>query len=173
MKTVPRRHPPHQAVTASDSSIGTQKLLEDEMSVDLVNTHMTEAWQVQRKRWKPQLRQEGTRDGQSSEVLRNQNMLHIMSENEKCLPYSLGVNQFTDLTEEECESTYLGYKPQDVSKLVTTSGRFHYDGGILDLPSDCDWSESRGDNTCEEPGTVRHLLGFQYDWHTGKSPRSG
>ena len=33
-------------------------------------------------------------------------------------------------------------------------GRFHYDGGILDLPSDWDWSESkcRGDNTCEEPG---------------------
>ena len=26
--------------------------------------------------------------------------------------------------------------------LVTTSGRFHYDGGIKDLPSDWDWSES-------------------------------
>ena len=69
-------------------------------------------------------------------------MLRIMSENEKCLSYSLGVNQFTDSTQEECESTYLGYNPQNVSKLVTTLGRFHYDGGILDLPSDWDWSET-------------------------------
>ena len=59
------------------------------MSVDLVNAQMTEAWQVQRKRWKPQLRQEESRDGQSSEVLKNQNMLHTMSENEKDLWYSL------------------------------------------------------------------------------------
>ena len=29
-----------------------------------------------------------------------------------------------------------------MSKLVTTRGRFYYDGGILDLPSDWDWSES-------------------------------
>ena len=28
-------------------------------------------------------------------------MLHIMSENEKDLSYSLGVNQFTDLTNQE------------------------------------------------------------------------
>ena len=69
-------------------------------------------------------------------------MLHIMSENEKDLSYSLGVNLFTDLTKEEFESTYLGYKPQNVSKLVTTLGRFHYDGGILNLPSEWDWSES-------------------------------
>ena len=54
-----------------------------------------------------------------------------MSENEKCLSYSLEVNQFTDSTQEECESTYLGYKPQNVSKLVTTLGRFHYDGVAL------------------------------------------
>ena len=46
---------------------------------------MAEAWQVQRKRWKPQLRQEGG----ASEVLKNQNMLHIMSENEKGLSYSI------------------------------------------------------------------------------------
>ena len=39
------------------------------MSVDLVNAQITEAWQVQWKRWKPQLRQEYSRDGQSSEVL--------------------------------------------------------------------------------------------------------
>ena len=68
-------------------------------------------------------------------------MLHIMSENEKDLSYSLGVNQFTDLTKEELESTYLGYKLQNMSMLVTI-GRFHYDDGIKDLPSDCDWSES-------------------------------
>ena len=103
---------------------------------------MVEVWQVQRKRWKPQLRQEGSRDGQPSEVLKNQNMLHIMSENEKSLSYSLIVNQFTDSTNEELESTYLGFKPQYVSKLVTTLGRIHYDGGILDLPCDCCWSES-------------------------------
>ena len=90
------------------------------MSVDLVNAQMAEAWQVQRKRWKPQLRQNGSRVGQSSEVLKNQNMLHIMSENEKGLSYLLGVNQLTDLTKEEFESTYLGYKPQNVSKLVAT-----------------------------------------------------
>ena len=59
------------------------------MSVDLVNAQMAEAGQVQRKQWKSQLRQEESRDGQSSEVLKNQNMLHIMSENEKGLSYSL------------------------------------------------------------------------------------
>ena len=112
------------------------------MSVDLVNAQMAEAWQVQRKRWKPQLRQEESTDGQSSEVLKNQHMLHIMSENEKGLSYSLGANQFTDLTKEERESTHLGYKPQNVSKLVATGGRFHYDGGIPDLPSACDWFEN-------------------------------
>ena len=69
-------------------------------------------------------------------------MLHIMSENEKCLSYSLGVNQFTNSTQEGCESTHLGDKPQDVSKLVTTLGRVHYDGGILDHPSDWDCSKS-------------------------------
>ena len=36
---------------------------------------------------------EESRDGQSTEVLRNQNMLHIMNENEKYLSYSLEVNQ--------------------------------------------------------------------------------
>ena len=112
------------------------------MSVDLVNAQVALAWQVQQKRWKPQLRQEESRDGQSSEVLKNQNMLHIMSENEKCLSYSL-VSQFTDLTKEEFESTYLGYKPQNVSKVVTKLGRFHYDGGILDLPCDWDGSEQQ------------------------------
>ena len=69
----------------TDDIVGIQKQLKDEMSVDLVTAHMAEAWQVQRKRWKPQLRQEESRDGQSSEVLKNQNMLHIMSENEKSL----------------------------------------------------------------------------------------
>ena len=63
-------------------------------------------------------------------------MLHTMGENEKCLSYSLGVNQFTDLTKEEFESTYLGYNPQNMSMLVTMLGRFHYDGGIKDLSSD-------------------------------------
>ena len=67
---------------------------------------------------------------------------HIMSENEKCPSYSLEANPFTDSTQEECESTYVGYKPQNVSKFVTTLGRFHYDGGMKDLPCDRDWSES-------------------------------
>ena len=102
MKTVPRCRSPHQAVTASGSylrvmtALALKKQLKDEMSVDLVNAQMAEPWQVQQKRWKPQLRQEGTTDGQSSEVLKNQNTSHIMSENEKCLSYSLGVNQFTE-----------------------------------------------------------------------------
>ena len=69
-------------------------------------------------------------------------MLRIMCENEKDLSYSLGVNQFPDLTKEEFDSTYLGYKPQNVSMMVTILGRFHYDGGIEDLACDWDWSES-------------------------------
>ena len=69
-------------------------------------------------------------------------MLRILSENEKCLSYSIEVNQFTYSSQEECESTYLGYKPQNMCMLVTTLGRFPYDGGILDLPCDWDWSES-------------------------------
>ena len=71
------------------------------------------------------MREEESRDGQSSEVLKNQYMLHIMSENGKDLSYSLGVNQFTDLTKEEFESTYLGHKPQNMIMSVTTLGRFH------------------------------------------------
>ena len=145
------------------------------MSVDLVNAQMAEAWQVQRKRWKPQLRQEETRNGQSSEVLMNQNMLRIMSENEKDLSYSLEVNQLTDSTQEECESTYLGYKPQNVSKLVTTLGRFHYYGGILDLSCDCDWSEISVEviTPVKNQGQCDSCWGVQYDWRTGWSPRSG
>lgn len=72
----------------------------------------------------------------------HQNMLHIMLENEKNLPYSLGVNQFTDLTQEEFKRTYLGYKPQNMSTLGATLGRFHFDGDVQDLPSDWDWSEA-------------------------------
>ena len=44
-----------------------------------------------------------------------------------------------------CESTYLGYKPQNMCMLVTTLGRCHYDGGIKDLSSDWDWSEGSVD----------------------------
>ena len=51
------------------------------------------------------------------------------------------MNQFTDLTKEEFESTYFGYKHQNISVLVTTLGRFHNDGGIKDFSSDWDWSE--------------------------------
>ena len=46
MKTVPCRRSPHQGgdcqwfVSQSDDSIGTQKQLKDEMSVDLVNAQM-------------------------------------------------------------------------------------------------------------------------------------
>ena len=43
----------------SDDSIGAKNQVKDEMSVDLVNAQMAVSWQVQRKRWKPQLRQEG------------------------------------------------------------------------------------------------------------------
>ena len=34
------------------------------------------------------------------------------------------------------------------------------------------WEQCRSDNTYEEPGPVRFLLGLQYDWCTGSSPRS-
>lgn len=84
-------------------------------------------------------------DSVSAEARReiwHQNMLHIMFENEKNPSYSLGINQFTDLTQEEFKSTYLGYKPQNMSILGTTLGRFHYDGDVQDLPSDWDWSEA-------------------------------
>ena len=67
------------------------------MSVDLVNAQMAQAWQVQQKRWKLWLRQEESRDGHSSEVLKNQN--HV-AHHEMDLSYSLAVNQFTDLTKE-------------------------------------------------------------------------
>ena len=56
MKTFPRRCSPYQAMTASDSylivmtdSTGTQNQLKDEMSVDLVNAQVAQAWQVQQK----------------------------------------------------------------------------------------------------------------------------
>ena len=53
MKTVPRRRPPHQAVTDSDSylrvmtALVLKKQLKDEMSVDLVHAQMAAACQVQ------------------------------------------------------------------------------------------------------------------------------
>ena len=103
------------------------------MSVDLVNAQMAEAWQVQQKRWKPQLRQE-SRDGQLFEVLRNQNMLRILSENEKCLSYSLEVNQFTDSTQEEYESTYLRIqtpKREQVGHIGTIPLRWWHSGSSM------------------------------------------
>ena len=105
-------------------------------------------------------------------------MLHIMSENEKDLSCSFGVNQFTDLTKEEFQSTYFGYKPQNVSKLVTTLGRFHYDGGTLDLPCDWDWSEGsvevvtlmKNQGQCDScwafsmTGTLKRVLAVGNGW---------
>ena len=43
---------------------------------------------------------------------------------------------------EEFKSTYLVDKPQNLSKLGTTLGRFHFDGDVQDLQSDWDWSEA-------------------------------
>ena len=106
MKTVSRRRSPHQ-----------EKQLKDEMSVEsrqrpdgISLAGPAEAMEASDAAGE-------SRDGQLSEVLKNQNMLHIMSENEKDLSHSLGVNQFTDLTKEECESTYLGYKHQNVEQV--------------------------------------------------------
>ena len=109
---------------------------------------------------------------------RNRNMLRITSENEKCLSYSLEVSQFTVLTQDECENTYLGYKPQNVNKIVNTWGRFHYDGGILDLPSDWDSSESsvevitpaKNQGKCDScwrfimTGTFERVLAVGHGW---------
>ena len=104
-----RRCSPHQAVIASDFasqsdvSIVTQKQLKNEMSVDLVDAQDVLSLASPAEAMVASVAAGGSRDGQSSRVLKNQNMLRITSENEKCPSYSLGVNQFTDLTGEECE----------------------------------------------------------------------
>ena len=50
-------------------------------------------------------------DATVSETL-HQNVSHIMSEKDKCISYSLEMNQSADLTQEEFESTHLGYNPK-------------------------------------------------------------
>ena len=96
-----------------------------------------------------------------------------MSENEKCVSYSLEVNQFTDSTQEECEYVpwiqtpereQVGYHIGTIPLRWWHSGSSKWLGLV--------WEKCRSDNTYEEPGPVRFLLGFQYDWCTGSSPRS-
>ena len=66
----------------------------------------------------------------------------------------LEVNQLTDSTKEEFESTYLGYSPYwDDTSTMVASRIFQVIGIGLRAVS----------NTCEEPGPVRFLLGSQYD----------
>ena len=45
-------------------------------------------------------------------------MLRVMCANEKCVSYSLEMNQFTDSTKKKIVSKFLGYKRQKVNKLV-------------------------------------------------------
>ena len=48
--------------------------------------------------------------------------LYIMSENDKGLLFSLGMNQFVDVTQDKFENTYFRCKPQNVSPLSATLG---------------------------------------------------
>ena len=91
--------------------------------------------------------------GKARREIWHQNMLYIMMENEKDSACSLGVSLFSDFTKEEFTSAYLGYKPQNMSKLGTTLGWFQCDDDILDLPSDWEISRSHGGgrDSCERP----------------------
>ena len=62
----------------------------------------------------------------------------IAATNAKNLTYSLGVNEFADLTSDEFAATYTGLKPASLWSGLPRLGMFEYDGA--DLPSSVDWT---------------------------------
>jgi len=62
----------------------------------------------------------------------------IVATNAKNLTYSLGVNEFADLTSDEFAATYTGLKPASLWSGLPRLGTFEYDGA--DLPSSVDWT---------------------------------
>ena len=142
----------HQAVTASDSYL----------RVDLVNAQTAEAWQVQQKRWKPQLRQEGTWDGQSFEVLRTQNIVAhhewervgsvVLAWSESVHGFDIGrVWEYVPWIQTP-ERQQVGYHIGTIPLRWWHSGSSKWLGLV--------WEQCRGDNTCEEPGPVAAPVGL-------------
>merc|ERR1712136_521286 len=62
----------------------------------------------------------------------------IAATNAKNLTYSLGVNEFADLSSDEFAATYTGLKPASLWSGLPRLGTFEYDGA--DLPSSVDWT---------------------------------
>jgi len=66
------------------------------------------------------------------------NVDYIYETNSKKLPFTLGVNQFADLTAEEFKATYLGYKkPEHTWAELQHLGTHNYSGETL--PDSVDW----------------------------------
>merc|ERR1712136_597256 len=62
----------------------------------------------------------------------------IVATNAKNLTYSLGVNEFADLTSDEFAATYTGLKPASLWSGLPRLGTFEHGGA--DLPSSVDWT---------------------------------
>ncbi|KAK4368383.1 hypothetical protein RND71_012175 [Anisodus tanguticus] len=70
-----------------------------------------------------------------------QNLEHIESVNKAgTRTYKLGINEFTDMTNEEFQATHNGYKILSYKKIKTTSS-LKYEN-MSDVPSFMDWRKS-------------------------------
>ncbi|XP_071745841.1 uncharacterized protein [Lepeophtheirus salmonis] len=55
--------------------------------------------------------------------------------------WDMGINEFSDLTDEEFESKYMGYSPMSSSAGLVTRTAAPKQGNIKDLPESVDWRE--------------------------------
>jgi len=68
------------------------------------------------------------------EAIYNVNVEEIIAHNAKNLTWTMGVNQFTDLTEDEFIATFTGEKPVDDFPRVVE------DDDVVDVPDSIDWT---------------------------------